>query len=294
MGERIARREAAKAAARIPVVRRACTVAAAALILPATLFASAQESNGEKNFNGLCAACHTIGGGTRVGPDLLGVTERQSEEWLISFIKSSQTVIKSGDPYAVARFAEFNNLVMPDAPYSDAEIREILAFIATGKLTAAPAQPMGTITPVDVQNGLDYFQGTRRFINAGPACNSCHHIANDAVIGGGILAKDLTSVFTRMGAPGIQAILGQPPFPVMDQAYKGRPLTEDEVFALVAFLQDADQHQALQQPRDYGVRLFYSGAGGLVVWLGLCALFGSRRKKRSVNRLIYERQVKTQ
>jgi len=201
-------------------------------------------------------------------------------------------MIQSGDPRAVARFAEFNKVVMPDAPYSEDAIKEILAYIKSDPSPPAVA-PTRPATPDDVFRGQELFQGHLRFLNGGPPCNSCHHVKNDAVIGGGVLAKELTSVFASMGAPGIQAILGKPPFPVMDEAYRDRPLTDDEVFAMVGFLQDADQHQAFQQPRDYGFRLFYSGAGVFVVLMGLCALFGRRRKQYPVNHQIFERQVRT-
>ena len=45
---------------------------------------------GEQIFQATCFACHTIGGGRLVGPDLAGVHERLSQEWLESFVKSSQ------------------------------------------------------------------------------------------------------------------------------------------------------------------------------------------------------------
>ncbi len=42
---------------------------------------------GETIFQAQCAACHTIGGGPLVGPDLLGVTERRENDWLIRWIR---------------------------------------------------------------------------------------------------------------------------------------------------------------------------------------------------------------
>jgi len=170
---------------------------------------------------------------------------------------------------------------------------------AAGGAPAAPASPAPVpaearvATDDDIERGLNMFQGRVRFSNSGPACNSCHHVKNDAVIGGGVLAKELTSVFSTMGAPGVQAILGRPPFPVMEQAYSGKGLTDDEIFSVVAFLEHADAEQAFQQPRDYGVKLFVSGVVGVFVLLGTYAVLWPRRKKLSVNHDIYERQVKT-
>ncbi|MEO8604911.1 MAG: cytochrome c, partial [bacterium] len=227
-------------------------VALSVICTPA--IAGAQVGTGAEKFNALCAACHTIGGGRRVGPDLQGVYDRRSAEWLLDFVTSPQKMISKGDPVAVQLQQEFG-VMMPDPPYSADEIKEILAYVkaagAAGQAAAPAAVPERAATAEDVSRGRALFQGHLRFANGGPTCNSCHHVRNDAVIGGGVVARELTTVFGRMGAPGIHAILGAPPFPVMEEAYRGRPLTDYEVFALVAFLQDADQHQALQQPRDY-------------------------------------------
>jgi mono/diheme cytochrome c family protein len=222
---------------------------------------------------------------------------------MIEFIRSSQTMIKSGDPEAVALAEAYPGLIMPDNPLSDDQIRSILAYVReleSGAAAAgvtpsqAPAKPARKVTQEDVLTGRELFQGNIRFAERGPTCNSCHHVKNDAVIGGGILAKELTSVFSTMGAGGVRSILGQPPFAVMEQAYRDKPLTEDEVHALVAFLQDADEQQSFQQPRDYGVRLAGTGVVGVALLLGAYALVFHRRKRASVNQAIYDRQVKSE
>lgn len=257
---------------------------------------------GEAKFNSICAACHTIGEGRRVGPDLLGVTERRSEEWLLKFIKSSQSVVASGDPDAVKLFEEFNKTPMPDMPqFSDADVRDILAHIRDGRpaaaASAAATPPPPAVetppSPEDIERGRRLFQGLTRLENAGPACNSCHHVTNDAVIGGGVLAKDLTLVFSRMGAPGVSAIIGQPPFPVMQVAYAERPITADESRALVAFLQDADNRHALQTPVDYGRRLVLGGTGGFAVLLSFYGIAWRKRKSHPVNQAIFDRQLRS-
>jgi cytochrome c2 len=283
------------------------TTAAAIVAVGITLSspASAQDTrSGEQIFSTICVACHTVGQGQRVGPDLAGVHERHSEEWMIEFIRSSQTVIKSGDPEAVALAAGFPGLIMPDNILSDDQIRSVLDHLrelesggaAAVGVTAnqAPTEPARKVTEEDILRGQELFQGNIRFSERGPACNSCHHVKNDAVIGGGILAKELTSVFSTMGEPGVRAILGTPPFAVMEQAYRDKPLSEDEVHALVAFLQRADEQQSFQQPRDYGIRLAGTGAVGTVLLLGAYALIFRQRKRASVNQAIYDRQVKSE
>lgn len=83
---------------------------------------------GQQLFRVHCSSCHQIGN-QLIGPDLMNVTQRHDEDWLIPFIKNSQEVIKSGDEYAVQLFEKFNKLPMPPVNISDNEVRSILAYI---------------------------------------------------------------------------------------------------------------------------------------------------------------------
>ncbi|MBI2337260.1 MAG: cytochrome c [Deltaproteobacteria bacterium] len=270
------------------------------LSLPSTALAFVGQ--GKVLFEQKCAACHTIGGGRRVGPDLAGVHDRHKEDWMLKFIKSSQAVIQSGDPEAVALFEQNNKIIMPDHLFSDDEIKGIIAYIKEAGGSSAPHSGGGQVvvetpsepTPDEILLGRNLFQGRVRFTQGGPSCISCHHVRNDAVIGGGVLAKDLTLVFSRIGKPGVQAILGSPPFPVMQAAYQGKSFTPEEIRALTGFLQDADREHAFQQPKDYGWGLFNAGISGVVLLSVLCALMGWRRKKHSVNQAIYDRQIQSE
>jgi mono/diheme cytochrome c family protein len=261
------------------------------------------QETGEQLFQSTCSACHSIGDGRLVGPDLAAISERRSQEWLLAFIKSSQSVINSGDAEALAIFEEFNNMMMPDAPFSDAQITQILEFIkSSGSSLPAVAEESTNEEPASVEplsmehvvKGQDLFQGSIRLQNGGPSCNACHHVKNDAVIGGGILAAELTTVFSRMGGTGVGAILGQAPFPVMQAAYKDNALTDDEITYLVAFLQHADEQHLFQQPRDYGIGLFASGAVGAGAMFLLFGFIWRGRKRGSVNQEIYDRQIKSE
>lgn len=262
------------------------------------LDAAQTSDQGQETFQALCAMCHTVGGGRLVGPDLQGVSERRSEDWIIAFVQHSQQVIQSGDAAAVALFEEYSGMMMPDQPLTDDEVRAVLAYIRTAESAGgvdAPgseqAEPVAT--EEQVVHGQSLFQGTARLTNGGPTCNSCHEVTNDAVIGGGVLARELTTAFSRLGGPGVRAILGSPPFPVMQQAYLGKPLTDDEVTSLVAFLERADAEQALHQPRDYGIKLFGAGLLGSVLLLGLYSMAWRGRRPRSVNQSIFDRQVRS-
>lgn len=87
------------------------------------------QNEGETLFKSICSACHTIGKEDLVGPDLKGTTKKHTTEWLVKFIRSSQTVINDGDHYAVALFNKYNQIIMPDQSLSDKEIKSIIAYI---------------------------------------------------------------------------------------------------------------------------------------------------------------------
>jgi len=267
------------------------------ILLILAVFIPGAWGSGEQTFM-MCAACHSIGGGPRIGPDLAGVTDRRSMAWITKFVRSSQTLIKSGDPEAVAVFKKFNNIPMPDQPLSDVQIQEVMDYIKSKSGSKSPPAPKNTrpVTEKEILIGQDLFEGKIRLVNKGPACNSCHHVRNDAVIGGGILAAELTEVFTKVSGEGVRAILGKPPFPIMDQAYKGKELTEDEVHALTGFLEYADKQykKNIYQPADYGVKLAIAGVFGVFILLLFYAFLWKFRKQGSVNKAIYDRQVKSE
>ena len=99
---------------------------------------------GEKIFSSRCMACHKINADF-AGPALAGVDKRHSIDWIIKFVHSSQTVIKSGDTSAMALFKKFNGIVMPDHPdLSNDDIKSVVAFIKdeSMKVTTPEKKPL--------------------------------------------------------------------------------------------------------------------------------------------------------
>jgi len=269
------------------------------------------QQDGEPLFKSVCAVCHTINGGRLIGPDLANVHQRRNEEWILKFISSSQTMVKNGDAEAVAIFNEYNQVQMPDAPYSEAEIKVILDFIisqspaiaetnttepsAEDKNTATADVEIGRsvddATAEEINLGRDLYTGKTRLSSGSASCISCHNVTNDKIIGGGLLAKDLTSVFTRMNEAGIKAIVSNPPFPVMKEAYRGGVVTDDEAYLITAFLKYADQEQYYQHPRNYQHRFLATGIGGLFGLLMIFSFIWWRRRQRAVGHDIFKRQL---
>lgn len=76
-----------------------------------------------------CAACHTVGRGDKIGPDLLGVTTARSRAWLTRFIQTPDKLLAENDPTASALFKKYNQVRMPNLRLSVADIEAILKFI---------------------------------------------------------------------------------------------------------------------------------------------------------------------
>lgn len=94
--------------------------------------ASATPSNpaavkGKLDFESKCMACHSIGQGKKLGPDLAGVTKRRSNEWLTKWMKSPEKMLET-DGDAKAMLKEYNNIPMPNQNLSDAEIRQYIEY----------------------------------------------------------------------------------------------------------------------------------------------------------------------
>ena len=121
--------------------------------------------DGKTIFTARCAACHNVNK-QLTGPALAGVHERRSIDWIIKFVHSSQTMVKSGDKDAVALFEKFNKFPMPDHPDLTADsIKNIVDYIKTeakidnGKAPfARPSKLRPNYTPISITN-YSFFGG---------------------------------------------------------------------------------------------------------------------------------------
>lgn len=68
----------------------------------ASLAARGQELFAAKG----CIGCHTIGGGRLTGPDLQGVTDRRSYDWIVALITNPDSMLRA-DPVAKQLLGEY-------------------------------------------------------------------------------------------------------------------------------------------------------------------------------------------
>ncbi len=94
---------------------------------------SAEE--GQADFSQRCVACHTIGAGDKIGPDLQGVTERREESWLKVHILSPSVQHDQNDPISVANREQYG-LQMPDLGLTEKQVEGVIAYLKTAETTS--------------------------------------------------------------------------------------------------------------------------------------------------------------
>jgi len=96
---------------------------------------------GEYFFQSQCSACHTVGHGDKMGPDLSGVTTRRDRAWLARYIMMPDKVLAEGDPIAVDLFEKYQYARMPNLRLSSDEVAAVLSYVESrGRAPREPAR----------------------------------------------------------------------------------------------------------------------------------------------------------
>lgn len=84
---------------------------------------------GKTTFQQKCIACHTIGEGDRVGPDLKDVSQRRTAEWLTRWISTPDKMIAEKDSAAMELLKKYNQVQMPNLAVSEEDAKSIIGYI---------------------------------------------------------------------------------------------------------------------------------------------------------------------
>ena len=99
-------------------------------------------------FKSRCSACHTVGGGDSIGPDLRGVTAVRDHEWLSRFIQSPDKLLAAKDPIATALLKKYNGVTMPNLRLGKVDAEALVEYLRkmsnADEASAAPAANAGS------------------------------------------------------------------------------------------------------------------------------------------------------
>jgi nitrite reductase (NO-forming) len=93
---------------------------------------------GKMDFESKCLACHTLGHGPKLGPDLLGITRRRSDSWLAKWLKSPESMMAS-DADAKALREQFP-VPMPNQNLTDTEIGQYIRYFHWADTNTKPQE----------------------------------------------------------------------------------------------------------------------------------------------------------
>lgn len=130
------------------------------LLISASTYAEEPAEKGKALYTSRCGNCHKINE-VFVGPALAGIDTRRQVDWIVKFVQSSQTMIKAGDPEAVALFTKFK-VPMPDHnDLTKTDVSNIVEYIKNeAKLmsTVAKAPFAKPTPPPSAYKGINFSQ----------------------------------------------------------------------------------------------------------------------------------------
>lgn len=251
------------------------------------LLGLAWAQDGKTLYQNNCAGCHGAQAQGIPGafPPLAANPRVADEAYVVKVIRQGLS-----GPLEVAG-QTYNGMMPPMAQVSEADAKAIASYLKglAGGSAPAPApapQPAASPAPAAEQAALGraLFAGQKAFAKGGAPCMACHNAGNLGPMGGGSLGKDLTDLYVRLGEAGIKGVLANIAFPVMREAYKGKPLTEAEINALVAFFTQASK-EARYSSAVYGGRMWYAAVPIALALFGVMALIWLGRRPSLAERL---------
>lgn len=115
-----------------------------------TFSLSMHAFNAEETFKKQCSACHTIGGGDKIGPDLAEVSSRRTVDWIVKFVNYPSGMIEGDeeeegyetiDPIAKKLYDLYKPQMMSEFELDKTQVEAILKYIDGKK-----KRPKGKIT----------------------------------------------------------------------------------------------------------------------------------------------------
>jgi protein SCO1/2 len=112
---------------------------------------------GQALYKRLCAGCHSVGKGDRVGPDLAGILGRRDRDWLVGFIADPDKMRAQKDPAALELAARFPAVRMPAMGITPRDAADLIAYMVHLDTDEADrVQPLAALSGLTTQSGVKF------------------------------------------------------------------------------------------------------------------------------------------
>ncbi|PYR15476.1 MAG: electron transporter SenC [Acidobacteria bacterium] len=86
---------------------------------------------GQYLFTKKCGACHTVGQGDKIGPDLMGVTDARNRDWLMRKIQTPEQLLAEKDPITMALAEKYGHVTMPNLRVADEDANHLIGYLVS-------------------------------------------------------------------------------------------------------------------------------------------------------------------
>jgi protein SCO1/2 len=159
--------------------------------------ALAKPKDGEYQFRSLCANCHTVGKGDRIGPDLGVAFTARDRGWLAQYTLQPDVLRARKDPTAMALAGKYREVRMPNLGLTAGEVQSILRYIDAQRSTVAAAPAAAPVAAPRAASASP----SRALTD--PALAIQLALAHDTMVGVGAQALALRDAAIDANVPGV-------------------------------------------------------------------------------------------
>jgi len=161
--------------------------------------AIAVRDEGEYQYRSLCANCHSVGQGDRIGPDLAVALATRDRGWLTEYVVHPDVLRERKDPIAARLTSKYGEVRMPNLGLSPAEAQSILRYI-DGKRSQPPA-PVAATAPAPAASHAPATPASNALTDAAFAIQQA--LAHDTITGVGRQAAALRDAAAAAHLPAV-------------------------------------------------------------------------------------------
>lgn len=264
-----------------PILLVALSVAIAVLFGPPKTELAAQEVSGASAYGQFCSACHQPTGAGVPGtfPPLAGNENVADAAYVEATIRDGLSGVIEVDGVS------YDMIMPPVGGISEPEIAAVVAYVVdlSGKTITAPEPTVTEPYVGDPDRGHDLFTGAIKLENGGGSCAGCHVAGAIGNLGGSSLGPDLSDTHSTLGGDvGLTAWLTNPPAPTMAPIFGDRPMNNEEIADVVAFMSTTSIEDAPDESVD---KLFLFGLVGMALLIAGMATAWPGMRQTYVQRL---------